>query len=97
MIVERNTYPVKMGAEQGADDLVKNLMELVGPWEAYRIYIPSIGPSEVVATETEYKDSEQPQEWWANLRGRPEMPEWVKEWHQLRKPGSSQEIWELAE
>ena len=74
MIVERYTYHVKMGKEQDAADLIKRVMGLVSPWEAYRVYRPSIGPLEVVAIETEYSGFAQRQEWMANLRASPEFP-----------------------
>ena len=96
MIVERNTYPGKIDSEQGAADLMEKVMKLVGPWEAYRIYMPNIGPLNAVCLEVEFSDFDQRREWWANLNARSELAEWVKEWHALRMPGGTREIWTLV-
>ena len=97
MIVERCTFPVKIGTEQDAVTVIKKTMELVGACEAYRLYTPSIGPMCTVSLETEYKDWEQRQEWWAKLPGIPGFDRILKEWQSVRDGGGTREIWNLAE
>ncbi len=98
MIVERRTFLVKATKEQELVELIKAAIEANTIFTGtYRIYIPEIGPFNVVAVEWEYEDLEEMQAvwdaWWEpNLA----TQEFWEEWVALTERGGQREVWQLA-
>jgi len=101
MIVERRTFLVKTMKEQEVVDLIKAATEAnieAGGVStgSYRIYIPEIGPFNVVAVEWEYKDLEEMQADWEAWETNLATPEFWEKWCALTERGGDREVWRLA-
>jgi hypothetical protein len=97
MIVERRAYVVKEGRIQDAVDVIKEAWEGLDFPNAHRIYMPIIGPYNVVVQELEFKDLVESQEFWAAFSTRPKVSELSERWAELRAPGGGGEVWHLVE
>ncbi len=97
MIVERRTLVVKTGKEQEVIELIKAGIEANTIFTgAYRIYLPDIGPFNVVAVEWEHESLEKMQLAWETWRANIATPEFWEEWVALTEPGGRREVWQLA-
>ena len=97
MIVERRTFLVKTAKEQEVVELIKAGIEANTIFNgAYRIYIPDIGPFNVVAVEWEYEDLGEMQAAWDAWETNLATPEFWEMWCTLTERGGNREVWQLA-
>ena len=83
--------------EQAAAERVKHVQERIEFPHAYRVYVPIIGPADVVYHELEFEDFEERQAFWAAVFARPEIHEWARHWKSITESSSGRELWNLVE
>jgi hypothetical protein len=92
MIVERRTYRAKPFCQQAAAEFVKKVWELIEFPHPWRVYVPVIGPGDVIYHEVEFEDFAERQAFWAAFFARPEMPGWRETWLELTQSGGGNEL-----
>ena len=95
MIVNRRTFVVKRGCME--DIVALCIAERERSILPYRIYVPEIGPFDVIAFEFEFENLQEYERAWAEWLGAPDAAEFMAKWYDLTEPGGTNEIWTLAE
>lgn len=95
MLVNRRTFVVKRGYMNEAVALQVAERERTGT--AYRIYMSSIGPFDVIALEFEGENLEEYERVWAEYFASPEAAQFLEKWYEVTETGGTNEIWELVE
>ncbi len=97
MLVNRRTFIAKRGRMEEVVALVKAEIERVSHPHARRLYIPSIGPLDVIAHEVEFESLEEYERFWAEWFASPEGAAFNEKWSDLTETGGTNEIWTLVE
>ena len=97
MIVQRIEFRVKIGCWEKILELVKRAKIIVGNPATIRIYTSNIGRFGILAEELEFRDLADMDRFWQEWFAKPEVPELMKEWHEVVDAGSVSEVWNLVE
>jgi len=95
MIIDRRTHITKRGYEDEAVEIVKKGTAYVPFTVPYRIYLPQVGPFNVVVLELEFKDLAEYDRFWTGwLEKAPQ--EWWDSWMNATENGGGNEIYQLV-
>lgn len=95
MIVNRSTFVAKRGCMEDLVALMKAEQERLNVSITFRVYTPSIAPSDFVAAEWEFGSLEDYEKFWTDWFARPETAEFMEKWYKLTETGGTNEIWNL--
>ena len=97
MIVQRITFKVKPGSEDGVVEMLKAARAAGDNTERMRIYTPRVAPLNVVAFDFEFENLAELDEFWTEWSAAPETAAFLEKWNQLMAGGGSDEVWNLVE
>ncbi len=95
MLVNRRTFIVKRGKMDAAIALM--LAEFRRSGSSGRVYVPEVGPFDVLAVEGEFADFAAYDQFWSTWAKQPETGSFMEQWYAVTEIGGTNEIWRLAE
>ena len=97
MVVDRWTFSLKVGAMADARELIVDEAKKCGPPHDWRVYVPRVGARDVLAVEFEFCSTCECEEWWTEWLETSEAADYLQVLYGLLEPGTTREIWKLAE
>ena len=98
MIVQRVTFNTKLGKEENAEELLKELFAMHSAPHGRRIYTNRTGPFNELIVETEFENNAEMEAYWAKLV--PSWggnPEFLARWYETVDAGGNNQILNLRD